>query len=303
MRHKIVIGVSLLASLVVLVVMIYVLRDDVFAVIDAKGLIARQQRDLMIIATMLMLLIVVPVFVLTFAIAWKYRAGNTSARYQPEWDHNRRLEMIWWGFPLLIITVLSVIIWKSSHQLDPYRPIASDLKPITIEVVALQWKWLFIYPEQDIATVNYVRFPAGRPVNFKITADAPMNSFWIPQLGGQVYAMAGMETKLHLMADESGRFDGSSANLSGEGFADMRFIAEATDDAAFRQWVAAAKKEQTSLDRQAYEDLRRPATEVGSRLYADSDETLYDTIIMKYMKPAPRPEIQNRDAHPAGHGQ
>ncbi len=213
-----------------------------FAVLDAKGSIAAQQRDLMLIATGLMLLIVVPVFALTIHIAWTYRAGNDKAEYRPDWDSNRKLEAIWWGFPALIILGLSVIIWNSSHSLDPYRPIASDTRPLKVQVVALQWKWLFIYPEQDIASVNYLRLPEDVPVSFELTADAPMNSFWIPQLGGQVYAMSGMATRLHLIANEQGTFQGSSANLSGEGFAAMRFVTEATSTGEFNDWVRTVQR-------------------------------------------------------------
>ncbi len=255
-----------------------------FDVLAAKGPIAGQQRDLIIVATSLMLLIVVPVFVLTAHIAWKYRAGNAEAHhlYKPDWDHNTKLETIWWGFPTAIILVLSVIIWQSSHSLDPFKPIASTKPPITIQVVALQWKWLFIYPQQNIASVNYVQFPEDRPVNFEITADAPMNSFWIPQLGGQVYAMSGMTTKLHLLADEPGSFRGSSANLSGEGFANMHFTAAATPQADFDDWVQSVRKSDRSLSLAEYNQLAMPSKDKIQLSYSSTEPSLHDKIVDKY---------------------
>lgn len=269
-------GVSLIALLI---------RGSTVAVLSPGGSIAAQQRDLMIIVTLMMLLIVIPVFVMTFMFAWKYRASNTSAEYKPTWDHSRIAETVWWGIPLLLISVLSVIIWISSHHLDPYRPLASDKKPITIQVVALQWKWLFIYPEQNIATVNYVQFPESTPVNFELTADAPMNSFWIPQLGGQVYAMTGMNTKLHLIANKQGTFNGASANLSGDGFADMKFTAKAVSQAEFDQWVRSVKQQPNQLTLDRYNNLAEPSVPKDTSTFSASHTGLYDTIISKYTMP------------------
>ncbi len=262
----------------------WLLSRGSFDVLAAKGPIAGQQRDLIIIATALMLLIVVPVFALTAHIAWKYRAGNAKAHYlyKPDWDHNTKLETFWWGFPTFIILILSVIIWQSSHSLDPFRPIASTKPPVTIQVVALQWKWLFIYPQQDIASVNYVQFPEDRPVNFEITADAPMNSFWIPQLGGQVYAMSGMTTKLHLLADEPGSFRGSSANLSGEGFAGMKFTAVATPQADFDEWVQSVKQSERILSLGEYGRLAVPSKDNIQLSYSSAEPDLHTTIVNKY---------------------
>ncbi len=257
-------------------------------VLNPKGTIADKQRALMIVATLLMLLIVIPVFALTFGIAWKYRAGNTSAKYTPEWDGSHIAETIWWLVPLAIISVLAVIAWRSSHELDPYKRLDTAAKPITIQVVALNWKWLFIYPEQDIATVNVVQFPEKTPVNFEITADAPMNSFWIPQLGGQVYAMAGMKTQLHLMADGVGSYAGSSANLSGQGFAGMKFRATSSSQADFDQWVRSAKHSPNRLSKSAYKSLAKPSQNNPPAYYSARDEHLYDTVIMKYMMPVPK---------------
>jgi cytochrome o ubiquinol oxidase subunit 2 len=258
-------------------------RHTTIDVLSPAGTIASQQRNLLVFATALMLLIVLPVFGLTFYIAWKYRAGNTKAAYHPEWDHNTKLETLWWGFPCAIILVLAVVAWNSSHALDPYKAIQSNQPPLTIQVVALQWKWLFIYPEQHIATVNYVQFPAGRPVNFEITADAPMNSFWIPRLGGQVYAMSGMNTQLHLMADKPGTYNGSSANLSGDGFADMKFTARSSTADDFATWTKRTQSSPNNLSMDAYGTLALPSVIKTPAEYGSYEPALYDMVIMKYM--------------------
>lgn len=275
----------LLSVGIVLAAAFLLLRGNNFAVLDPKGPIAKEQFDLIIFTSLLSLIIVIPVFVLTFYIAWKYRAGNKKAKYNPEWDHSKTAETIWWLVPLALILVLAVITWITTHKLDPYKPIASDKKPITVQVVALQWKWLFIYPEQNIATVNYLEFPEDTPINFEITADAPMNSFWIPQLGGQVYAMAGMQTKLHLQASEQGEYKGSSANLSGEGFSGMKFIAKATSDAGFESWVNSVRTSSKALTGDEYATLAKPSENNPPAYYSSRDANLYDTVMMKYMMP------------------
>lgn len=261
----------------------FVFLNNNVSVLNPQGTIASQQRDLMILATVLMLIVVLPVFALTFWISWKYRAGNSKAKHSPNWDHNKWLEGVWWGFPFLIIAVLAVFTYTSSHQLDPFKPIASDKPAINVQVVALQWKWLFIYPDYDIASVNDVRFPEKTPVNFQITSDAPMNSFWIPSLGGQVYAMSGMSTKLHLMADKVGTYQGSSANISGEGFAGMKFNAQSLTDSDFKKWVETAKKSKKVLDVDEYNILAPPSKNNDKVTYLLGDRRLYDNIIMKYM--------------------
>ena len=174
-------------------------------VLEPQGMIGEKERELIITASLLMLIVVVPVFILTWFFAWKYRAGRQS-KHEPDWEHNYIAEYCWWGVPIIIIAILAVDTWKSSHELNPFKPIENGTKPITIQVVSLDWKWLFLYPEQGIATINYVQFPEKTPINFAITSDAPMNSFWIPKLGGQIYAMPGMRSKLHLIANESGSY-------------------------------------------------------------------------------------------------
>lgn len=257
------------------------------AVLNPKGSIAEQQRDLIWIATALMMVVVLPVFILTAYISLKYRSSNKKhVRYSPEWDGSRLLELTWWGFPLVIIVILSGIIWRSSHELDPFKPLQAEAKPLTVQVVALQYKWLFIYPEENIATVNYLRVPEDRPINFEITADAPMNSFWVPQLGGQVYAMAGMETKLHLIANETGNYDGVSANLSGEGFADMRFVVNAVSNDEYNQWINFGQQSANVLSSGKYTELARPGSVDEPLLFSSVEPALFAAVLDKFISPA-----------------
>jgi cytochrome o ubiquinol oxidase subunit 2 len=222
---------------------------------------------------------------MAIVIAWRYREGNHKARYTPNASTNRLAETIWWGVPILLILILSIVTWTSTHDLDPHKPLASDTPAVNIQVVALDWKWLFIYPDQDIATVNFIQFPVNTPVNFSITADAPMNSFWMPQLGGQIYAMAGMTTQLHISADTAGDYRGTSANISGKGFADMKFTARASSQADFAKWIEAAKREPKQLDSVTYDKLRQQTIAHPVTYYGQVDSGLYDTIVMKYMMP------------------
>ncbi len=258
--------------------------DHTLAVLDPMGIVAAKQRDLMVFATALMAVVVLAVFALTFWIVWRFRA-HKQAKYTPDWDHSRAAETLWWGIPLVLIVILSVVTWTSTHELEPTRPLASSAKPLKIQVVALQWKWLFIYPEQGIATVNYVQFPEDVPVQFDITSDAPMNSFWIPQLGGQIYAMSGMSTRLNLMADAPGTYGGVSANLSGEGFAGMRFTAESVDSQSFTSWTNMVRAKPGLLDLPAYQALAKPSQNVAPSSYASVAQGLYDDVVMKYMIP------------------
>ena len=273
-----------------------------FEVLQPKGQIADKQLDLIIFASLLSLVVVIPVFALTFFIAWRYRAGNHKARYTPEWDGNKFIEAIWWGIPLALILVLSVVTWRTSHELDPSKSLAAEKKPITIQVVAMEWKWLFIYPDQKIATVNYVEFPKETPVNFEITSDAPMNSFWIPQLGGQIYAMTGMSTKLHLMANEEGEYNGVSANLSGAGFAGMRFVAKSSSDQDFKNWVNTIKTSPTALSTAEYTKLSVPSKDVPASYYSNVENDLYQIILLKFNLPTGETESkQPEQAYSGGH--
>lgn len=284
-KIKFLVGAGLAAGLATALAVMY-LRINSVAVLNPAGPIADRERDLIITSTILMLVIVLPVFVMTFAIAWRYRAGNKAA-YRPDWDGSRGIELLWWALPLVIIGVLSVIAWRSSHELDPFKPLDNTgRQPLKIQVIALQWKWLFIYPDIGIATVNHIEFPTENPIEFNITSDAPMNSFWIPRLGGQIYAMPGMHTKLHLQADRGGVFRGSSANISGSGFAKMNFTAKATDSASFVKWVESVRLSGAELNSVNYEALARPSSDGSVAFFANTEKNLFNKILAKYLAPA-----------------
>ena len=272
----------LIFSSVLIGSLVYLSFTDI-AVLNPKGYIGIKQKNLLVFSTFLMLIVVIPVFLLTFGIAWKYRAENKKAKYDPEHDHNFLAECVWWGVPCLIMLVLGFVTWKGCHELDPFRPLEPEKKPITIQVVALQWKWLFIYPEQNIATVNYVAFPIETPVKFEITADAPMNSFWIPRLGGQIYAMSGMRSILYLSADAVDEYRGSSANISGKGFSGMAFTAKSTTKEDFEQWVQSVRSSETSLNKNTYQQLAKQSEYNPAAFYRLETENLFDWIMMQYM--------------------
>ena len=268
--------------------------------LDPVGQIGVDEKNLIITATLLMLLVVVPVILMTLVFAWKYRASNKNATYAPKWSHSTKIEVVIWTVPILIIIALGVITYKSTHALDPYRPIESDVKPVTIEVVAMDWKWLFIYPEQGIATVNKIVFPANTPVNFRITSDTVMNSFFIPGLGGQIYAMAGMQTKLHLIANKNAELDGISANYSGAGFTGMKFKAIATSQAEFDAWVSEVKASPKQLDTAEYAALTKPSQNNPVELYSSYAPNLFQTIIDKYEGMKPGKPVQHEKKEVAG---
>jgi cytochrome o ubiquinol oxidase subunit 2 len=259
-----------------------------------SGDLAVQQRNLIITSTLLMMIIIVPVIVLTLLFAWHYRASNKKATYDPEWSHSTMLELLIWSAPLLIIIALGAVTWVSTHKLDPFRPlerlsygrpVPADVQPLTVEVVALDWKWLFIYPEQGIATVNELAAPVDRPIRFKITASTVMNSFFIPALAGQIYAMPGMETKLQAVINKPGEFQGFSANYSGEGFSGMHFLFHGVSEEAFAQWVQRAKADGGSLDREAYVKLAEPSQNDPVRRYAAVEPGLFLAIVTRCVQP------------------
>lgn len=273
-------------------------------VLDPAGDVARQQGRLIVVSTVLMLLIIVPVIVLTLLFAWRYRESNREAVYDPDWDHSTQLELVIWAAPLLIIIALGAITWISTHTLDPYRPlarldaqrpIAPGTEPLVVEVVAMDWKWLFLYPEQGIATVNEMAAPVDRPIRFRITATSVMNAFYVPALAGMIYAMPGMETTLHAVINQPGDHEGFSANYSGAGFSKMRFRFRGLDDAGFAQWVQQARAGGTELSREAYLQLERPSEREPVRRYARVAGGLYDAVVQRCVEPG-RPCMQH-----AGH--
>lgn len=277
-----------LAGILIIAVIVYYFSRQNVAVLEPKGTIGHQERNLILLVLALCAIVVIPVFALTILIALKYREGNKRPKkYRPDWDGDKRLEITWWAIPIAIITVLGVVAWVSAYRLDPFKALAADSssnKPLTIQAVSLDWKWLFIYPTQNIATVNYVRLPVNTPVTFNITSDSVMNSFWIPNLGGQMYSMPGMSTKLNLMADHTGSFPGSSANISGSGFARMDFTATASSRADFQKWVASVRRSPFKLSLDEYNLLTKPAT--GPVAYFSSAQPgLYNWVVDKYMMP------------------
>jgi cytochrome o ubiquinol oxidase subunit II len=277
-------GIILFLFLMMQLVEIFHFQEHI-AILFPKGIIALEERNLLFIIQALMLIVIIPVYVLTFIFSWKYRANNPEATYDPDLVDNKLAEYIWWGIPLIMTLIIAALTWVKTHELDPYKPIVSANKPMTIQVVALQWKWLFIYPEEKIASLNFMQIPVHTPIHFEITADAPMNSFWIPHLGGQIYAMPKMKTELNLIADQAGDFRGSSANLSGEGFAGMHFITRASSEEDFVHWKESAKQSEKALDFTLYETIAAPSQDAPAELYQLKDENLFNQIMMKYMHP------------------
>ena len=281
-RRHILITLAAAAGAILFALLAYHLYTTPIPVLQPAGPIASGEKSLMITAFLIMLIVVLPVFTLVFTFAWRYRETNKKATYHPNWDHSRIIEAVWWLIPSALIGVLGLMAWHGSYKYDPYKPLAADRKTLTVQVVALDWRWLFIYPEQGVASVNELHLPVSTPVKFEITADAPMNSFWIPQLGGQVYAMPGMGTLLHLQADKTGRYYGSSANISGEGFADMNFTAIVSSKNSFDNWVRATKYN-TELTETRYSQLAKPTRNHDVITYSRPADNLYGTIISKYM--------------------
>ena len=255
-------------------------------VLDPKGPIASAERQILLNSLGIMLAIVIPTILATLGVAYWYRSSNARARYLPDFEYSGRLELLVWSIPIMTVLLVGGVAWVGSHDLDPPKPIASAVKPIRVQVVSLDWKWLFIYPEQGIATVNQLTIPVGTPVSFELTSSGVMNSFWVPQLGGQIYTMAGMTTRLHLQADHPGTYRGVSANYSGDGFADMRFNVDAVPAEKFAQWVDAARSAGPALDAQIYADLAKPSKAVAPFTYRTVAPRLFDGIVSSVMQPA-----------------
>ena len=235
--------------------------------LDPAGPVAAGEKTILLNSLAIMLAIVIPTILITLAFAWWFRAGNTKAEYKPDWSYSGKLELLVWSVPMLIIIFLGGITWIGSHALDPSKPLESKVRPITVQVIAMDWKWLFIYPEQGVASVNRLVIPVGTPVQFQITSATVMNSFFIPQLGSQIYAMSGMNAKLNLMADRPGRFEGLSAHYSGAGFANMRFAVDSVPAAQFQGFVAQAKTGGPVLDGPAYLELGAAQGNVAPMTY------------------------------------
>jgi cytochrome o ubiquinol oxidase subunit II len=282
--------------LLLLAPMVALLSACNLVVIKPSGDIAQQQSDLLLISTGLMLIIIIPVMALTIFFAWKYRESNKAAEteYAPDWDHSTRLEVVIWSAPLLIIICLGALTWAATHRLDPYRPldrikpgqpIAANVEPLQVNVVALDWKWLFIYPQYGVATVNELAAPIDRPIRFHITSSSVMNSFYIPALAGQIYAMPGMETKLHAVINKPGEFEGFSANYSGDGFSHMRFAFHGLDQAGFDNWIAGVRQGPEALDRARYLELEKPSEKVPAMRFSSVEGDLWYAILGMCVEP------------------
>ena len=263
-------------------------------VLNPSGDIAAQQRDLLVTSVLLMLPVIVPVIALTIAFAWHYRHTNRKARYEPDWGHSMRLELVIWSAPLLIVICLGALTWVGTHRLDPYRPldriapgqpVPENSEALEVNVVALDWKWLFIYPQYGVASVNELAVPINRPISLRITASSVMNSLYIPELAGQIYAMAGMETRLHAVLNEVGTSQGFSANYSGAGFSGMRFTLRGLTADDFGRWVSTARTARETLSRDTYLALEKPSESEPVRHYAAVDEHLYAAVLGMCVRP------------------
>ncbi len=273
-----------LARLAVPLLALAPLGGCAFDLLQPVGDVGRQERTLILAALGLMLLVVVPVIALTLWFGWKYRASNARAVYAPTWAHSTRIEVVVWAVPCVIVAILGAMIWRTTQVLDPYRPLESGVKPVRVQVVALNWKWLFIYPDYGVATIDELAIPAGTPIDFELTAESLMNSFFIPRLGSQVYAMAGMRTQLHLVADTPGTYHGMSAAFSGEGFSDMRFDTVAMSPPAFEAWMRDAKRSPQAMDARRYRAVSLPATRGVPAIYAGVEPDLFDGIVDRFMR-------------------
>ncbi len=275
-----------------------------YIVLDPKGPVAETEYRLILISTVLCAIVVIPVLVIMAYIVYRYRdKPDNKAPYTPDWHDSKVLEVIWWGIPIVIIGILSYFTARDTYALA--KPPVTDTKPVTIQVTSLDWKWLFKYPDQNIASVNYVEIPTGVPVYFDVTSDAPMNSFWVPQLAGQIYTMPGMSMRIWMQADHPGEYFGSGANFTGEGFAHMQFKVVAKPQAEFEKWVQEVKQTAPALTKEGYEELRKPGT-AEKMLFSSFPKGLYEETVNKY---GPHghghggQESGNSDTQNMGHGQ
>lgn len=274
---------------------------DELVLLAPKGPIGDQERTLILIAFGLMLLVVIPVIVMAVWFPLKYRESRQAADYAPDWAHSGKIELVMWLVPLVIVLLLSALLWRDTHRLDPYKPLAAPEAQLPVEVVSLDWKWLFIYPKQNIAVVNELVFPAKVPLSFSITSDTVMTSFFIPQLGSQIYAMGGMRTRLHLLADAEGKYLGQNQQFSGAGYPDMAFAATAASPDAFEAWVQKVRQSPRRLDAAGFEALRQPGVMSGVTYYSSVEPGMFEYILNQY-DPMTKQAAPMGHAGHAGHG-
>ncbi|MGB3945954.1 MAG: hypothetical protein WBK76_03900 [Candidatus Saccharimonadales bacterium] len=277
MKRVVYISGSIVVSVVLIALFVYLTEGKHIPVLQPTGEVAEAQRNLFIFTASLSALVVLPVFALLAYISITFREGNTKAAYRPDWSGNTLLEAIWWGIPILIIGVLAVVTYQTSHSLDPYKELEGG-KPVEVQVVALRWKWLFIYPEHHVATLNQAYIPNERPVRFTMTANAPMSAFWIPSLGSQIYAMNGMHSQLNLKGKQAGTYTGYTTNINGEGYAKMTFEMNVVDQAKFNAWVDEARQSPDTMDLSVYERLSQPKSITDKQTYRLADDQLFAII-------------------------
>jgi cytochrome o ubiquinol oxidase subunit II len=268
-------------------------------VLDPQGPIGLAERTILFNATAIMLAVVIPTIILTLVFAWWFRQTNTKARYLPDWSYSGSIEVVVWSIPVLVIVFLGGIAWVGSHDLDPAKPIESTVQPIRIQVVSMDWKWLFIYPDHGVAAVNRLVVPAATPISFQLTSATVMNSFFVPQLGSQIYTMAGMTTRLHLQADKPGTYPGISAQFSGEGFSSMRFDVVAQSESDFAAWLAATRSNGRALDATSYAELEKPTMALPPSTFGSVAANFFDGIVKMDMH-GPTP-VSTRPSAPAHH--
>lgn len=252
-------------------------------VLDPAGIVAVKERNIFYLTLFLSALVVVPVFAMLIIFPLRYRASNKKATYRPDWGENKILELLWWGIPIVIIGILGVVTIWSSHSLDPYKALASDKQALEVQVVAMRWKWLFLYPQYNVATLNHLPVEVNRPIHFTLTADAPMSAFWIPKLGTQIYAMNGMQSELNLMASETGTFTGYTTNINGEGYSDMKFALKSRTEKDFNAWLLKTKQRPEQMDKLTYDTLRKPSSVTEERAYRLTEQELFETIVHERM--------------------
>jgi cytochrome o ubiquinol oxidase subunit II len=264
-------------------------------VLDPVGPVGKNDATILINATVIMLAIVIPTIALAFWMAWHYRASNKKSEYLPYWSYSGRIEAVVWSIPTLTIMFIGGVIWIGSYKLDPFRPLPSKEPPLEVQVVSLDWKWLFIYPQQHIATVNQLVMPTGTPVHFSITSASVFNVFFVPRLGSMIYAMPGMVSQLHLQADSSAKLWGTSAQFSGDGFSDMQFDVHSVSAADFNNWVEKVRGNGPVLDEPAYIRLMQQTQNVPPSTFSAVDPQLFHSVTMQTIPPGPGPQPENSE--------
>lgn len=265
------------------------------AVLDPRGPVGHGEKTILIDSLVIMLVIVLPTIMATVIVAWWYRASNTRARYLPTWSFHGGIELVVWGIPFMVVMLLGGVTWLGSHQFDPAKPLQSTNAPLQIEVVSMDWKWLFVYPQQQIASVNRLVIPSGVPVHFSLTSASVMNAFFVPQLGSMIYTMNGMTTHLNLQADEPGIFNGLSAHYSGEGFSDMHFPLQSVSAAQFSRWVATVRGTEPALNVTSYSELVKQGVQLSASTFGSVDPDLFHRITAQALPPGPGPDTLSRE--------